>query len=211
MMYVDPPFELHETLKGKDDDGNFINGEVLGKKYFFPAQRLSGDLRGNKSRRTGKGICAIALRNQTGLTLYGGYLVKMAVTAPSDFATSGYNMQLLETVTGYATDLAEKNVVAVSSYLPATGVPDDHIFWGIVSGLVTLKTRQDANIAGAIAIGSKLVAATGTTSGSTNSGRVDFATETTAAHAFNWVARALSAATTAQTDTSVLVDMAIQW
>ena len=213
MKYTDPPFELGETLQGKDDAGNYVNGEVLGKVFEFPANRLSvSQIRGQKGRKTGKAIVAVALRNVSGVKLYGKYLASLVKTAPTDFATSGYNQPLIEAVDGYALTLSQQNVVVIDEFLATTGVADDDIFWGIIGGPVTLKTP----IAGAganIAIGSKLcVDASGSTSGVTTSGRVEVFPSTSSLAVWDGhIGYALEAKTTAETNEDILIEACIKF
>ncbi len=204
--------ELGETLKGKDADGNLINGDKLGQVFVFPASRVTANLRGNKSRRTGKPIKAILLRNESGITLYGKRLARLTPTA-------GYS--LCESVNGYAAGAtAVRNVVGIDEFLPAGGVADDDIFWGIFGGPFTcLVPATGAGMNGDIAVGAHLVAGTGTTTQSvTQSGRVSNITlpgTTGATDAVNMAAgivgRALSARTTQETTAGVdlLIDLCI--
>ena len=211
MLVNDAPFELGETLTGTDDDGNLVNDDVLGLIYEFPAVDTTATaIRGNKARKTGKTIKAVALRNESGLTLYGKRVVKLTETA-------GYS--LVESVDGYAPTLADGNIVIVDDQLSSTGVADDDIFWGIISGPVTVLTSTvGADFNGDIAVGSPLVAATGSTSGNSTSGRVSNVTiagQTAGTVAFqmadNLVGRALSARTTAETAEDLLIQACIRF
>lgn len=141
-MYLDGrSFELGETLSGKDDNGNYINGEILGQIATFPAQNTGvASIRGQKRRKTGRPIFAIALRNISGGALTPSLVVSGVPTAATDFATSGYFNPLIEAVDGASGTANEGNIFIVDEYLPAAGVADDDIFWGIVGGLTTVIT-----------------------------------------------------------------------
>lgn len=211
MKFVDPPFGLGETLSGTDSDGNLINKEVVGTIYEFPSRDVaSTGIRGNKTRLTDRPIVAVALRNESGLTLYGKRVAKLTETA-------GYS--LLESVDGYAAELADGNVVIIDEYLATDGVADDDIFWGIISGPVTVLTSTvGADFNGDIAVGAPLVAGTASTSGNSTSGRVSnvtLAAQTAATVAFsmahNLVGVALSARTTGETAEDLLINAKLQY
>lgn len=217
MLYQEPPFALGTTLKGKDADSNLINADKLGMIFEFPVKDVSGDIRGQKSRKTGRSIRAICLRNESGITLLPKRLVQLTVTA-------GYYLH--QSSDGYATTLGRANIALVDPYLSSTnGVPDDDIFWGIIGGpALVLVPMAGADMNGDITVGSWLCASTGTTTGATTSGRVSNVTFTnaTAGNSSNgfdgWrmsvyaVGRALSARTTQETTagTDILVDFAIR-
>jgi hypothetical protein len=211
MKFVEPLFGLGTTLSGTDDDGNLINDEALGTIYEFPSRDLSSSgIRGNKTRLTDRPIVAVALRNESGLTLYGKRVAKLTETA-------GYS--LLESVDGYAAELADGNVVIIDEFLETDGVADDDIFWGIISGPVTVLTSTvGADFNGDIAVGSPLVAGTGSTTGNSTSGRVSNVTlagQTAATAAFsmahNLVGVALSAKTTGNTAADLLINAKLQY
>lgn len=196
MKYVDPPFELGETLAGTAEDGTtLINDSVLGTVYEFPAQRLGvSQIRGAKGRTTGRPIVAIALRNTGGFTMLGKRIATLDTAA-------GYGR--LKNATGYTVTVATDNVVFIDPFLPATGVADDDIFWGILSGPTTVLT---ANAIVSIASGDRLIAGTGTTSQATTAaGGADKANAATLAHEAVVIARAMSARTTNETNTDLLV------
>lgn len=202
MKYVDPPFELGETLSGKDADGNLINKDVLGKIFEFPANRLDASIyRGNKSRRTGRSIVAVALRNESGWTLQPKRLVQLTETA-------GYS--LMESVDGYASITAEDHCVIVDEFV--TNVADDDIFWGILQGPVIVKTSYDTMTA-QIAVGDRLVSATcGSTSGNSTHGGVHLIGASTNNNmVLNLIGTALSAKVTADTNVDILINAQIRY
>lgn len=206
----DPPFQLGETFKGKDADGNTINETVLGTRCAFEViDRTTTGLTTGKTRLTGDTVCAIALRNTSGIALLPKRLVLLDVTA-------GYGM--FKNADGYAHDLAIGPCVLVDPWLPTAGVADDEIFWGIYQGpAMALTPTVAADFNAAISAGAPLVAATGTTSGNSTGGRVSNITlpGTTAgtvafSMARNMIGYALSARTTDVTNSDILVRMAVQ-
>ena len=194
------PFNLGETLRGTDDDSNLINAEILGQIHFFYSNvRGAADNRGNKTRRVGKKIKAIALRNLSGITLYGKRVALLKTAA-------GYN--LITAVDGYCAILGNKNVVIIDEFLSVSGVAANDIFWGILEGpvivLTPVLTGDDFN--GAITAGAQIVGATAVTTQATSSGRVSNITVATAhaTNAFtlatNMIGVALSTRTTGETN-----------
>lgn len=213
------PFGLGETLSGKDADGNLINKHWLGMIAEFPvAASTANDNRGNKARLVGKTIRAVVLRNESGQTLYGGKVARLT-------ATAGYS--LITSVDGYmAGGVAVANPIVIDDRLATNGVADDDLFWGVFSGPQALSTAIGTGSGDherAIAVGDSLVNATGTTITATTSGRVTLPIFTAATagntsngyDAFrfsnNLIGVALSAATTAQTNTAILVDTRIRF
>lgn len=149
-MFLDGrPFELGETLKGTDDDGNYINGEILGKVFAFPAQTSGiSTMRGQRRRRTGRHVWAVALRNLSGGALSARDVVSGHPTAPTDFATSGYYNPLIEAVDGTSGTAVEPFCYVVDEFLPSGGVANKDIFWGIVRGPCSVTLNSGAvNIA----------------------------------------------------------------
>jgi len=206
------PFGLGETLSGKDTDNNLINKHWLGLIYDHPlAPATATDNRGNKARLSGRTIRAVILRNESGQTLYGKRVARLT-------ATAGYS--LVTSVDGYAgAGLANANVIIIDDKLATTGVADDDLFWGVISGpQVVLTAMAGADFNGDIAVGGFLVASTGTTTGATTSGRVSNITFTAATAgntsngldgfkmANNMVGVALSARTTGETHADLLID-----
>lgn len=211
MIYCDPPFELGDTLQGSVSGAgsSLMNDHWLGQVFFFPPKGTSG----NKKRPVGKGIYAVALRNEAGIALLPKRIALLKEVA-------GYG--LLTAADGYAGGAyAKKNCVFIDPYLPAAGVADDDIFWGIIGGPTTvLNPMVGADMKTDIVVGNFLVASTGTTTGATTSGRIANATIANATSAQDALdvglavlARALSAATTHQTTAGqeLLVDACIRW
>jgi hypothetical protein len=218
VIHSEPPFELGQTLRGTDEDGNLINGHHLGTIYTFPSQTMTANLRGGKARRTGKPIVAVALRNESGGALLPKRIARLTRTA-------GYS--LCESADGYAAGTGEQgantSVAFIDEFLPSAGVADDDIFWGIIGGPVTVLTPiADTDFGSDIAVADLLVSVTGTTTGATTSGRIGkpvFVNATAGGTqaalngyrmAVGVIARALSARTTGNTATDVLVDACVK-
>ena len=218
----EPPMNLGETLDGKDPDGVLTNESKLGQVHVFAAKPYTAtNAVGGKQLYTGKPIVAVLLRNTSGLTLLGKRLGQLDRTA-------GYAMT--KNVDGYSTTLANQGVVLIDPYLPAAGVADDDIFWGIIKGpvpvLMPLVSTDHASTAD-IAVNDPLVAATGTTTGATTSGRVTKFTMVNATagnsdvglqafrHAYACIGRAMSAKTSQETTAAetnvILVDLALRY
>jgi len=209
MLVTNLPFELGETLAGTDTDGNLINADKLGLIYEVPANDYSGTT--PKKRRTGKTLKVICLRNLSGARLYGKRLARLNKTA-------GY--KLVESTDGYTTTLADGPAVVIDEFLSTVGVASNDIFWGVLEGPVLVRTP----LAGAtfnatgIAVGDSLVAATGSTTGATSSGRIGgyaLANATDAAGAHNQsryaIGFALSARTSGETNADLLIHATVQF
>lgn len=211
MIYNEPPFKLGETYKGKDNDSNLVNDELLGKIYFHPVKG-STDASG---RQAGYPIKAMIVRNESGGALLGKRVVKFTNTA-------GYSN--LKSIDGYATVLATGRHAFLDPNLPSAGVADDDLCWVILEGPTTVLTPiAGADFNGAITVGNPLVNSTGTTTGATTSGRISNVTFTAATAgntsngydafqcAANILGVALSTRTTSETATDLLVHATIRW
>jgi hypothetical protein len=208
----EPPMGLGETLKGKDADGNLINEDKLGQICYFDSKTLRRDA----SRASGKPTGAVLLRNTAGFALLGKRFGQLDRTA-------GYAMN--HNINGYSAVNANKGIALIDPYLPSAGCADDDIFWGLFSGpaLVLLPLVASDHTAD-IAVNDPLVAATGTTTGVTTSGRVThvrFAVATAGGtqaaqsgfdQMYGCVGRAMSARTSQETTAGadLLVDLAIK-
>ena len=154
MIHVDPPFDLGETLKGTDDDGNQINGHWEGAVYEFPDVDRTPALRGGKNRRSGGTLRAVCVRNIKGSAL--------------TVATATYGLVLGFGTTATGTGRSAAGQVAGASLtegdwagvgdpeLGTTTVADDDLFWLIIGGAVPVYAE------GAIGVGNAVVADAGT-------------------------------------------------
>ncbi len=209
---AEPLMDLGDTLKGTDSDGNLINTDKLGQIFYFDTKAA----RTNPSRSSGKPQGAVLLRNTAGFDLLGKRFGQLDRTA-------GYAMN--HNVNGYSAVNANKGIVLIDPYLSSAGCADDDIFWGLFSGpaLVLLPLVASDHTAD-IAVNDPLVAATGTTTGVTTSGRVThvrFAVATAGGtqaalsgfdQMYGCVGRAMSARTSQETTAGadLLVDLAIK-
>lgn len=210
MQYVDPPMELGETLSGTDTNSNLINIGKLGQVFFHPAQRLTGGPTASKTRHTGKGIWAVLVRNTSGMALATKRIGQLA------FATAGE--AAMETVDGYATAIAQKRCVIIDPFLPSGGtVADDDIFWGVLKGrCLAMGGLTAATWPGDVAVGDELVTMTAASSQADTAGYLQGITivgQTGGTEAFNMarnvIGYALSARTTANTGSDILIDACI--
>jgi hypothetical protein len=211
MDYPEPPMQLGETLSGTDHAGTLINGDKLGLRYTFPANRLTGNLRGSVTKLTGRTITAMLVRNEAGFAILGKRTVKLK-------ESGGYGD--LEAVDGYCAIKADAHVVFSDPNLPAAGCADDDIFWVILEGPTIVLTPFEAGgWDKAIVAGDPLVGATGSTTGTSGVGRVSaggvlaggsLAATDAYNHARNNLGRAMSARTTGETNADLLVDAFIK-
>jgi hypothetical protein len=211
MITPEPPFEMGTTLAGKDSAGNLINGHHLGARYVFPASRLTSQIRGNKSRLTGRTITVMAVRNEAGFAVLGKRAVKLK-------ESGGYGD--FEAIDGYCAVKADAHVVFSDPNLPSAGCADDDIMWVVLEGpTIVLSPFEAGGFDKAIVAGDPLVGATGSTTGTSGVGRVSvggvlaggsLAATEAYAHARNNLGRALSARTTGETNADILVDAFIK-
>lgn len=205
------PFELGTTLKGTDVDGNLINSEVLGGVYTFNNITTTSPTGGVRKFHSNEPLVCMAVRNRSGVTLYG----KRYVTGP--LATAG--LTAVTDLNGYCDSLAEGCVGLIDEFISSTGVADKDICWVVISGIALTTTPETgAAFNGDIAVGADLVGATAASStGSTTGGRVSNITLTNATaggttvgyDAYrmlrNLLGTALSARTTGETSADLLV------
>lgn len=201
MILVTPPFELGDTLKGTDADGNLINTDKEGLQYVFPDIRRTGNQRGQKALRSNIAVKAVVLRNTAGFALLGKRLGRRErdTSNPFEFGTR---------VNGYSATLRGTGVVAIDEHLPTAGVAANDLFWGIISGPWTgLTANAGADFPEDIAAHGRLIA--GTVDGTTTSlgGRLASVTLSTATQALETqlIGWALTARTTQATGSEVYV------
>lgn len=150
MIHVDPPFDLGETLKGTDDDGNLINSQWEGAVYQFPDVDRTPALRGGKSRRSGGTLRAVCVRNikdgaLSVATATHGLVLGFGTTA------TGTGRKAAGQVAGAS--LTEGDWAGVGDpELGATTVAKNDLFWLIIGGAVPVKAE------GAIGVGNAVVA-----------------------------------------------------
>lgn len=127
--------------------------------------------------------------------------------------------QKFKEVDGYTTTTAAEAAGVVDENLPAAGVASNDLFWLAVSGPSLMLTDLAGGANNSIALNDVLIALTAVTSQSTTAGRVApwglTATSTATTdgtytnHLLQYLGRALSAKTTANTNADILVDLMI--
>jgi hypothetical protein len=177
-----PPVERGATyFAGRDTDtDSFANME--GHKW-----RWEDTLYG-----TGFFVDTVLVRNTSGVTLQGK---RLAV-----FDSANFGRRLA----GYAATTAAPHAVVIDDALGANGVPNNDLCWVIVRGPCLVKTDLAGGAANVIAAGDQLAGITAATTGAVTAGRVQTVGITAATINRGIVATALSAATTGQTDASIL-------
>lgn len=198
MHYVSTlPFELGQTLKGTDADGNLVNQNMEGAVFCVPDPR---------SGAKGHPLIVMCVRNMyqvasTYTALLGKRYGLLKNSAGYDYAAQ---------VVGYSATLAGAGAVAIDDQLPSTGVAAKDLFWVILKGYHTVLTDNAGTGLPDIAIGDPLIGATAAGSTTSVAGRVAGLTVATAQAtnaalaAINVLARALSARTTGETSTNLL-------
>lgn len=155
-------------------------------------------------KRTEHRVCVRLVKNSAGIALTPGRLVRYK---------AGTNRTEVD---GYTTTTAAEIGGVVDEWLPAAGVANGSYFYVVIHGPTTVKTSLAANAENVINEGDVLVSLTGATSGATTSGRVATqdltgATDVLGNQVQNALGRALSAKTTANTNTDVLVFKKHSW
>lgn len=211
----DAPFPRGTTYyQGRTiDTSNYEGTELEGIRRTFEDIDLSAA--GAKTRRTARDVVCQLMRNTCGITLLPGDLVTCSTANPPR-------------VNGNADSAADARCVLVDEYLPSTGVPNGDLFWAVIRGPGMAKTPPVAGgFSATIAAGDVLVAATGsaastaaaaTTNDNASVAKQVFAAPTDAGSTATFVAQlnnrigvAMSARTTAETNSDILVDMNVVW
>lgn len=194
-----PPFPRGSTFyNGNTIDTNNLGGVNLeGMIWVFEDLELGTPQKGT---RTGKPVTCMCVRNVGASAILPGQLVTMQV--------SGLNATAR--VDGKARTTAV-NCVPVDEWLPAAGCPVNDLCWVVIEGPCMMLTDLAAGANNLIPEGTVLVALTAATSGATTAGRVapqdlTGATAALGLQVQNRLGYALSARTTAQTNTTILVD-----
>jgi len=151
-------------------------------------------------QRTESQVRCRAVRNVSGITLLPGQLVQFSTTA------GVYGTRVI----GYSNATAGEGY-PVDEYLSSTtGCPNNDMCWIVIDGPAVIKTTMAGDAGNLIPVGSWVVAATAAASThSTTAGRVEVqvltgATALLANQVQNRVGRALTARTTANTNTDTL-------
>jgi hypothetical protein len=189
-----PPFGRGETWYNGGTATTSDPTAVVGKEWVFE------DINPNtKAVRSNKHVKCRAVRNNSGISLLPRRIAQFSLTAGS----------FSHEVTGYTTTVAQRGYL-VDEFLPSTGVPDKDVFWIVIEG--PAEGISDLATADTIAVGDKLVALTAITSQATTAGRVDLidltgATSVLANQILHYLGHAMSALTSGNTNTAILIDV----
>lgn len=196
-----PPFPRGQTFcnGGTIDSSDLTSlpgANLEGKEWVFEdVDPSNGALRTNHQVR-----CRI-VRNMASFNLLPSRALAVYTTAAG---------QQLSRTGGYTTTTAADFQGVVDEYLPAAGVPQYDLFWAVIDGPSVVYTDIAAAAGNVIGLGVRVVALTAVTSGATTAGRVAVqdltgATALLGNQVQNIIGRALTAATTANTNTGILV------
>lgn len=184
--------------------GAFDN--LLGKEWVF--EDLDYSTRGARAARTNRLVTCRLVKNSSGAAILPRSLCQFKTGNGPDYGAI---------VAGQTTTTAQHGYPA-DEWLPSTGVPDGAYFWIVVRGPATVLTPMaGAEFNGNITEGTVMVALTAATTGATTAGRVAVQNITGSSQATdyssllnqaeNMVGRALSAKTTGNTNSSLLVEV----
>ena len=150
MKYVDPPFDLGETLKGTDDDSNLINTHWQGAIFEFPDVDRTPTLRGGKSRRSGNALRAVCVRNVSGGALTVAGLCMQFNVAVGDYTVSTQATANSEYRKIFGTTKAVTGAVnlwgGIGDPELTTTVADDDLFWVVVRGVALAKLKGSETV-----------------------------------------------------------------
>lgn len=189
-----PPFGRGETWFSGTGATTTDPVSVVGKEWVFEdINPTTREVRSNKYVR-----CR-AVRNNSGIALLPRRIAQFSTTAGS----------FSHEVTGYTRTTAQRGYL-IDEYLPSTGVVDKDVFWIVIEG--PAEGITDLASVDTISVGDKLVALTAVTSQATTAGRVDAidltgATEVLANQVLHYLGHAMSAKTSGNTNTAILIDV----
>jgi len=187
MKYVDPPFNMGESLAGTDADSKIINSQWEGAVFEFPDVDRTPALRGGKSRRSGSVVRCVCVRNTNGSSLVVAKKALKFDITPVETSTS---QQLFGLVDGQVGNINELGGVGDNDMtgLASAGVASNDLFWLIIGGPCecSIKTSETPIVG-------ELLTAGGT------AGALVTATYGSAQVAMNSAAFAIAVATVAET------------
>ncbi len=186
-LYENMPFKRGATYGAAD---NTVATWLEGREYLHE----------DNTYGTGLNVRLRICRNNSGAVLAPKRSVKYNLTAGKGKTD----------VAGYSTVTAEKSGI-VDEFLASTGVPSGDLFYVVIEGPCLAKTSSAASAENSIAVGDALHATTGATTGATTAGRVaealfTGATAVLAGQIRNVIGTAMSAMTTSQTNTDILIN-----
>ena len=151
MKYVDPPFDLGETLKGTDDDSQLIYSHWQGAIFEFPDVDRTPALRGGKSRRSGNALRAVCVRNTSGGDLPVASLCMQFNVAVGDYTVSTQATANTEYRKIFGTCKAVTGAVNLwggigDPELGSDTVADDDLFWVVIGGVCLAKLKASEEV-----------------------------------------------------------------
>lgn len=209
-----PPFGRGETYYGvvalPAIDANNLGGKQFeGAVWEFEDVSYALGAVGAKQSRSNRRVKCMCVRNISGINLLPKRLANLTTVAEAEV---GQNLAAyLGQVDGYAY-VESQRAYPIDEWLPAAGVAPNDLFWLVIEGPATVLTAQDGGADNVYAIGQGVGALTAATSQATTAGRVEpinysGATTALAAAIQNMVGHALSAATTANTNAGLLIEV----
>lgn len=193
-----PPFERGTTwYDGDTPDASDLGGEnIVGQEWVFEDKSPTAT-----TNRTNRHVRCRAVRNTSGIALLPKLLGVLSTTA-GEYGNS---------VSGYCSTDAQE-AYPIDEYLPAAGVVDDDIFWLVIEGPAVIETStadMDADfVVGGWGVAQTAAASTeAVTGGRINTATAYGATTGTGNNVLNRIGRALTARTTANTNTDTLFDV----
>lgn len=199
MSYESPPWGRGATFFNGGTTDATSGAQHEGHRYWFVDHDLSAP--GPAKVRSNRLVQCMIVRNVSGINLLPKRIASLKA--------SGLNF--LGQVDGYATTSAAMGY-PIDEWLPAAGVPQNDLFYVVVDGPAMVLTDLASGANNNITVGTVLVALTAVTSQSTTAGRV-YPQDLTGATAplgnqvQNRLGFALSAQTTTQTNSSLLIDV----
>lgn len=202
-----PPFGRGETfyngatIVSADLGGLNLEGMIW---VFEDLQYNSVGQVGAKPARTNREVHCMCVRNVGTVNI----LPKQCV----NLQTAGTDGRFYEGRVDGKSFVTAQRTYPADEWLPAAGVPPNDLFWIVIEGPATVQTPLDGGADNVFNVGTVVVALTGATSGATTAGRVapqdlTGATSLLGNQIQNAVGWALSAATTANTNADLLVEV----
>lgn len=196
--YEEAPFGRGQTFRGVGGPaaGSTDGAEYEGREFWFPDQDFST---GKGLVRSGQYVLCRIVRNIAAFNILPSRVVNLTAGRPRQ--VDGYQ------VTGGG------ECFVSDEWLPAAGVAQYDLFYIVVKGPTLAYTGLAGNATNVIAAKDPVTALTSSaTSGATTSGRIKSADYTGATavlgnEVLNTIGRAMSAATTAETNTLKLVNV----
>lgn len=201
--YENLPFDRGTTFFGTGGTPDATSGANLeGQEYEIEDVDWGATGVGARPNRSNHMVRLRIVRNKAAAALLPKRLVTFKKTAGSAF---------LGQVDGYVTTTAQEGF-PVDEFLPAAGVAVNDLFYIVVAGPSKVLTDLASGAGSVFNVGDSVVGLTAATSGATTAGRVapqdlTGATAVLGVQLQNRVGRAMSAATTSNTNADLMVDI----